>query len=208
MKTIPMRRSIRAKRGYPPPLCWLVPDGWIAAAPVGGAVEDCVWEMVGVDCPAVPADCDVVPADCDVVGADCEVLAADCVEADAELLVLVAVAVVVPMDVPVPVVVVPVDVAVAVAVLGAVPFALGVVVGVVGVVGGRGAPAGGGSIDVPEPVTSAPFLAASSTNEPASGVWTLRSAPRMSPPGWACMYPTAPGGGKTNPMPSARRSIR
>src|SRR6476659_4170522 len=52
MNRTPMRRSMSAKR-YPPPLAWVESVGWIAAAPVGGACEDCVgvlvagaWEVV------------------------------------------------------------------------------------------------------------------------------------------------------------------
>jgi len=175
-------------------LCWVVPDGEIAAAPVEGAVEG----SVGV---VLDAGGEVAPVAGVVVAEDSGVVVAVWVGAVVVLVVPVALAVlVVPAE--------PLVLLVIAALLGAEPFAVGVVVGVVAVVGGRGAPGAGGRVEVPDPVTSAPFLAASSTNDPASGVWMLPTARRGAPPGLAWMYPTAPGGGNTRPMLSARRSIR
>ena len=67
-----MRRSMSAKPGYPPLLCWVVAAGWIAAAPVGGvAVEDVVaggWAVV-VDAWVICGAVEVVGAGviCDAV---------------------------------------------------------------------------------------------------------------------------------------------
>ena len=49
--------------------------------------------------------------------------------------------------------------------------------------GGAGAPGAGGSVEVPGPVTRAPFLAVIPTNAAGSGVWMLPSAPDRFPPG-------------------------
>ena len=65
-----------------------------------------------------------------------------------------------------------------------------------------------GSIDVPGPVTSAPFDAASARNPAVSGVWMFATARATSPPDASGEYPTAPGGGSTMPIPVASRSIR
>ncbi len=106
--------------------------------------------------------------------------------------------------------VVGVDCAAAVLVV-APPAAVVAVVPAVGVVvagGGAGAPGSGGNVEVPGPVTSAPFLAGMPTNAAESGVWILPSAPATLPFRLATRYPTAPGGGKTIPMPLASCSIR
>jgi hypothetical protein len=57
MKRIPMRRSRSAKARYPPPLCWVESEGWIAAAPVAGTLDAC--DVVGawVACGVVAGAC-------------------------------------------------------------------------------------------------------------------------------------------------------
>ena len=74
--------------------------------------------------------------------------------------------------------------------------------------GGGGAPAGGGSVEAPGPVTSAPLWGVIATNAAESGAWMLASAPLTPPPGLAPRYPTAPAGGMTRPIVPASRSIR
>ncbi len=150
---------------------------------------------VPADCEVVAGVCDVVPAVWGVVPDDSGVVTVDWTGVVDELVVLV------PVVVP--------AAALVVAELGTVPFAVGVVVGVVAVVGGRGAPAAGGSVEVPEPVTSAPFLAASATNPEASGEWMLPSAPPTSPPGLTSMIADGARRRKDHdPCSSPRRSIR
>jgi hypothetical protein len=123
----------------------------MAAAPVGGTVDAC----------------EVVVC----AGAAVGVVATVCV--------LVVVGVVVAVVVAVGVAaVVAVGAAVAAEVFAVAVALVGVVVAVVVVAagGGGGAPGAGGSVEVPGPVTSAPFLAGRRTNAAASGEWRLPSA--------------------------------
>ena len=104
-------------------------------------------------------------------------------------------------------VVVAVGLAVAVAEALGVPAVGAGELGVAGA-GGAGAPGTWGSIDAPWPVTSAPFLGVMATKAGASGAWMLPRAALRSPAGPAARYPTAPGGGRTNPIAPASCSIR
>ena len=82
------------------------------------------------------------------------------------------------------------EVSVAVVLVGTVPdvavlpavLVASALVGVV-VAGGVGAPGVGGSVEVPSPVTKAPFFAVNMTNPPESGVCRLASAPATLPSG-------------------------
>ena len=190
-----MRRSMSAKRCYPP-VVWV---GWIAAAPVGG---DPVVELVAGAC-WVDVCC-VGAVDCDAGGVDCEAVVAVWTggEVVAPVVEPPAVGVVPAVDVAA------VDVAAVVEAVVDVEATVVEVVAVEAAGGGAGAPGAGGSVEVPGPVTSAPFFAVIATNAAASGVWMLPSAPATLPPGPATRYPTAPGGGSTIPMPPARRSMR
>lgn len=82
------------------------------------------------------------------------------------------------------------EVSVAVVLVGTVPdvavlpavLVASALVGAV-VAGGVGAPGVGGSVEVPSPVTKAPFFAVNMTNPPESGVCRLASAPATLPSG-------------------------
>ena len=186
-----MRRSMSAKRRYPP-VVWV---GSIAAAPVGGD-PDPVAELVAGACWA--GVCCVGAVDCDVGEVDCVLVVL--VWTDGEVVAPVVAGVVAAVDVAA------VDVEPVVDVEAVVEVEAVVDVETAG--GGAGAPGAGGSVEVPGPVTSAPFFAAIATNAGASGVCMFPSAPGRLPPGPEARYPTAPGGGSTIPMPPARRSMR
>jgi hypothetical protein len=206
-----------ATRRYPPELCWVGAAGWIAAAPVAG-----VCESVGDDWVPVVAPCEPVG---DVAGVVVVAGGGSSAGVVWEPVVFVGVPVVVPVP-PVVVVALPVVAPVlpagvpllpaaeseeaAVPVGVTVEVALGVVVGVAlpGVPACARTPELVGSIDVPGPVTSAPFVGVRSMNAVASGAWMLPSARLMSLPSLAVKYPTDPGGGRTMPMLVASRSIR
>jgi len=163
-----MRRSMCANPRYPPLLCWLAPASWIAAAPVAGpAVEDVVaggWAVLVGACELCGA-LELAP------GADAAVVSVEEVVAVAGAAVVEVLWDVVTAEVPV-----------ALAVLGLVVVLELVVLGLVVVVAGGGVPAGGGSVEVPGPVTSAPLAGAIATKAAASGAWMLASAPPTLPP--------------------------
>jgi hypothetical protein len=121
----------------------------------------------------VPVD---VAVDCCVtVGWVCEVVAVVC-EGAAMVCVVVAVVCVAEVELAAVWELVPVVVTVPVVVAADAPVLV-----VVAAAGGAGAPGVGGSVEVPGPVISAPFLGGSITNAAESGVWMLASAPATSP---------------------------
>jgi len=143
---------------------WLESDGWIAAAPVAGDADE---ELVaGVCCVAVwdVGVWVVVEVLCSLVTTGVVVEPVAPVVEDVVAGVVMTVDVAAVLD--------------AVGVLDAVA-----VLDVVAAGGGAGAPGAGGSVEVPGPVTRAPFFAVIPTNAAGSGVWMLPSAPERLPPG-------------------------